>query len=63
MFGNQGTQVITVCNIALFGKTESNSTQTGKWVGACPADMKPGDVLSPNGVKINLHAVLESKPR
>ena len=48
---------------ALFGKTESNSTQTGKWVGACPADMKPGDVLSPNGVKINLNAVLESKPQ
>jgi hypothetical protein len=48
---------------ALFGKTESNSTQTGKWLGACPADMKPGDMLSPNGVKINLNAVLESKPQ
>lgn len=48
---------------ALFGRTESNSTQTGKWVGACPADMKPGDVLSPNGVRINLNAVLESKPQ
>src|SRR5579859_5751294 len=48
---------------ALFGRTESNSTQTGKWVGACPADMKPGEVLSPNGVRINLNAVLESKPQ
>jgi hypothetical protein len=46
---------------ALFGKTESNSTQTGKWLGACPADMKPGDMLSPNGVKINLNSMLESK--
>ena len=46
---------------ALFGSTDSNSTHTGKWVGACPADMKPGEVLSPNGVKINMNAVLESK--
>ena len=46
---------------ALFGRTDSNSTHTGKWVGACPADLKPGDVLSPNGVKINMNAVLESK--
>ena len=48
---------------ALFGRTESNSTQTGKWVSACPADMKPGDMLSPNGVRIYLNAVLESKPQ
>jgi hypothetical protein len=48
-------------NPALFGKTESNSTQSGKWVGACPSDMKAGDVLMPNGMKINLNAMLESK--
>jgi len=46
---------------ALFGQTESNSTHIGKWLGACPADLKPGEMLSPNGVKINLSAVLESK--
>ena len=48
---------------ALLGKTESNSTQSGKWVGACPADMKPGEMVSPNGVRINLNTVLESKPQ
>lgn len=48
---------------ALFGKTESNSTQSGKWVGACPADMKPGEMVSPNGARINLNTVLESKPQ
>ena len=46
---------------ALFGKTETSSTQVGKWVGACPADMKAGDVVTPNGMKFNLHAMLESK--
>ena len=48
---------------ALFGKTESNSTQSGKWVGPCPADLKPGEMVSPNGVRINLNTVLESKPQ
>jgi Protein of unknown function (DUF3617) len=46
---------------ALFGKTETNSTHVGKWVGPCPSDMKAGDVLTANGEKINLGAMLESK--
>ena len=25
----------------------------GQWLGACPADMKPGDLVLPNGVKVN----------
>jgi Protein of unknown function (DUF3617) len=48
-------------NPALFGRSESNSNQTGRWVGACPSDMKAGEVLLPNGMKINLNAMLESK--
>jgi Protein of unknown function (DUF3617) len=46
---------------ALFGKSETSSTQVGKWVGACPSDMKAGDVLTPTGTKINLNTMLESK--
>ena len=46
---------------ALFGKSETNSTQVGKWVGECPSDMKAGDVLTPTGIKINLSSMLESK--
>jgi hypothetical protein len=46
---------------ALFGKSETSSTQVGKWVGACPADMKAGDVVTPTGTKINLNSMLESK--
>ena len=29
-------------------------TVKGKWVGACPADMKPGDMELPNGTVINM---------
>ena len=29
-------------------------TQQATWVGACPADMKPGDMLLPGGRKVNL---------
>jgi hypothetical protein len=48
---------------AVHGRTETNKTQTGKWLGACPADMKPGDVLFQNGVKTNDSRMLESTPR
>jgi hypothetical protein len=29
-------------------------TMDGKWLGACTADQKPGDVIMANGVKINV---------
>lgn len=41
------------------GREDSTMSQDAKWVGPCPADMKPGDILMPNGVKINL---IEAKP-
>jgi len=39
----------------LFGKTDSNTTETGKWIGACGADMQPGDLLMPGGKKMNMN--------
>ena len=37
---------------------QANGTQsmemTGAWQGACPADMKPGDMLLPGGMKMNI---------
>jgi hypothetical protein len=39
----------------LMGKTDVHITETGKWVGACGADMQPGDVVMPGGQKINLN--------
>jgi hypothetical protein len=49
---------------AMFGRTDSNSTQDGKWLGACPADMKPGDILMssprlPQPMKMNLNDMLK----
>lgn len=29
-------------------------TMEGKWIGACAADQKPGDVVMANGVKVNI---------
>ena len=40
-------------NPPLRGKTESTSVVEAKWTGPCKPDMKPGDVIMPNGVKIN----------
>lgn len=39
---------------ALFGKTDATTTQDGKWMGACPPDMKPGDIMLPGGVKMHM---------
>jgi len=35
------------------GKSQSHITQDAKWIGPCPADMKPGDMMI-NGMKINM---------
>lgn len=49
----------------LFGKTsDSHSTQDAKWLGACPADMKPGDIvtqLAPTGppMRMNIRDMLK----
>jgi len=36
------------------GQSDSTTTQQAKWTGPCPSDMKPGDLVTGNGVKINL---------
>lgn len=45
------------------GKTESQSVQDGKWSGACPAGMVPGDMMGPNGMKMHLGAKGFEPPR
>lgn len=39
---------------ALMGKTDTEIQQEGKWVGECPADMKPGDFVMGHGIKVNI---------
>jgi hypothetical protein len=50
----------------LLGKTnDSKSTQDGKWIGACGADMKPGDMVTvpsptnPVPMRLNLNQMLK----
>lgn len=37
------------------GHDSIESTTDGKWLGACPAGMKAGDIISATGIKINLY--------
>lgn len=37
----------------IMGHNQSHIMQDAKWVGPCPADMKPGDMMI-NGMKINM---------
>lgn len=39
------------------GKSESTTIQEAKWTGPCPADMKPGDLVTGPGMKINIKDV------
>ena len=38
----------------MMGRSNSTMTQEAKWVGPCPAGMQPGDMVAPNGMKMNL---------
>ena len=43
------------------GQSDSTTTQQAKWTGACPPDMKPGDLVTGNGVRINLRDLAAGK--
>lgn len=48
------TAIQTHIDPPMMGRSESSMTQEARWTGACPADMQPGDMMMPNGVKVNL---------
>ncbi|MFC4765131.1 DUF3617 domain-containing protein [Dyella koreensis] len=39
---------------AVMGRSEATVTSTGRWVGACAAGQKPGDMVMPNGTVMNI---------
>ena len=41
----------------LYGPADVDTTQDSKWLGACPADMRPGDMITETGAKVNLKEV------
>ena len=48
------TDIQSHFNPPMAGRSELSMTQEAKWAGACPADMKPGEMIGPNGMKMNL---------
>lgn len=52
-FDSAYTMTVTAQSEVLPGGTMT-MTMDGKWIGACAADQKPGDVIMSNGVKINI---------
>jgi hypothetical protein len=47
-------EVVTKMTPPVFGRGEAKSTIQAKWLGDCPADMKPGDMQTGDGMKIGL---------
>lgn len=54
--GNEAFHVETHAHFdpPFLGKSEHTTIADSKWLGPCPGDMKPGDVVMANGVKINI---------
>jgi hypothetical protein len=44
----------------VFGQKESKTTIRAKWLGACSDDMRPGDMILPNGMKMNVDKAAQS---
>jgi len=38
----------------VMGRSDVTAAADAKWTGPCPADMQPGDLIFPNGRKVNL---------
>jgi Protein of unknown function (DUF3617) len=51
-FDSDYTMVITSQSDAL--PAPRTTTMSAKWLGPCAADQKPGDMIMPNGMKMNL---------
>ncbi|EGF89490.1 hypothetical protein ABI_39040 [Asticcacaulis biprosthecium C19] len=43
------------------GMKDVTTSVDGKWLGACSADMKPGDMVMPGGMKINMADAMKGK--
>ncbi len=55
------TDINTRFDPPMMGKAESVMTQDAKWMGPCPSDMQPGDIVMGNGMKMNLKSMAAEK--
>ncbi len=51
------TEVKTAYDPPFMGKAASSTVIEGKWTGPCPAGMVAGDVMLPDGRKMNMRAL------
>ncbi|HBF56370.1 MAG TPA: hypothetical protein DDW72_21085, partial [Afipia sp.] len=42
---------------------ETTNVLEAKWIGACKADQKPGDILMPGGMKMNIRDMRAMRPK
>ena len=52
-FDRAYTMIVTTQGDGIPGGTRT-MTVTAKWLGPCAADQKPGDMIMPNGTKLNI---------
>ena len=55
-------QVHTHFDPPLWGQADVDSTSDSKWLGACPADMRPGDMMTTSGIKVNIKDIVKAGP-
>lgn len=46
---------------AVMGRSEADVSSSGRWTGACVAGQKPGDMILPNGQKVNINDMAGAK--
>jgi len=56
------TDITTKFEPPMAGRDTGAMAQDAKWVGPCPADMQPGDVVMENGMKLNLRQMAGGHP-
>ena len=52
------TEINATYDPPFMGKAATSTTVDGKWTGPCPAGVQPGDVILPDGKKINMRTVM-----
>jgi hypothetical protein len=57
------SEIQTKYDPPFMGRAVSDMTQDAKWIGPCPADMQPGDVVMPNGMKMNFKTMMPGQGR
>lgn len=50
-------------NPPLMGRAEGTSAMEARWIGPCKADQKPGDMVMPNGMKMNVLDMMNNRPK